>query len=195
MSDELLSRTDGAVHRLTINRPARRNALTPTLARALAQALDRGRGSRARPSSWCFAARAAISRPGSTCIGSVGWARFPPSPSCSAASATFQAAVLAVVRCPVPGPGRGRRHRRGLRARPGARLRPAARVARRQLHLGLRPHGAHPRRRLDLHVAAVWSGSAPRSVSCSRARRSMPPARWPSAWWTRWRTRGSSTRR
>ena len=38
---ELLSQTHGGVHRLTLNRPERRNALTPDLARALAQAIDR----------------------------------------------------------------------------------------------------------------------------------------------------------
>ena len=36
MPEELLSQSDGPVHRLTINRPARRNALTPALARELA---------------------------------------------------------------------------------------------------------------------------------------------------------------
>ena len=40
MADELLSREDGPVHRLTLNRPARRNALTPELAAAIAQELD-----------------------------------------------------------------------------------------------------------------------------------------------------------
>jgi 2-(1,2-epoxy-1,2-dihydrophenyl)acetyl-CoA isomerase len=37
---ELMSQFDGSVHRLTLNRPARRNALTPQLARALAQEID-----------------------------------------------------------------------------------------------------------------------------------------------------------
>jgi enoyl-CoA hydratase/carnithine racemase len=41
MSDELLSQADGVVHRLTINRPARRNALIPEVARAIATELDR----------------------------------------------------------------------------------------------------------------------------------------------------------
>ena len=40
MADELLSREDGPVHRLTLNRPERRNALTPELAAAVAQELD-----------------------------------------------------------------------------------------------------------------------------------------------------------
>jgi 2-(1,2-epoxy-1,2-dihydrophenyl)acetyl-CoA isomerase len=37
---ELISEPDGPVHRLIINRPARRNALTPGLARALAQEIE-----------------------------------------------------------------------------------------------------------------------------------------------------------
>jgi 2-(1,2-epoxy-1,2-dihydrophenyl)acetyl-CoA isomerase len=41
MSQDLLSHADGPVHRLTLNRPERRNALTPTLARELAEELDR----------------------------------------------------------------------------------------------------------------------------------------------------------
>jgi 2-(1,2-epoxy-1,2-dihydrophenyl)acetyl-CoA isomerase len=40
MMDELLSEAEGAIHRLTINRPARRNALTPEIARAIARELD-----------------------------------------------------------------------------------------------------------------------------------------------------------
>ena len=41
MSHELLSQADGRIHRLTLNRPERRNALTPDLARELAEELDR----------------------------------------------------------------------------------------------------------------------------------------------------------
>ena len=37
---ELSSEFDGSIHRLTLNRPARRNALTPDLARALAQEIE-----------------------------------------------------------------------------------------------------------------------------------------------------------
>lgn len=40
-SDELLSRPDGSAWRLTINRPARRNALTPDLTAAIAAEVDR----------------------------------------------------------------------------------------------------------------------------------------------------------
>ena len=41
MADELLSESDGVAHRLTVNRPARRNALTPALARRIAEEIDR----------------------------------------------------------------------------------------------------------------------------------------------------------
>jgi len=41
MSQDLLSDADGPTHRLTLNRPERRNALTPSLARELAEELDR----------------------------------------------------------------------------------------------------------------------------------------------------------
>jgi 2-(1,2-epoxy-1,2-dihydrophenyl)acetyl-CoA isomerase len=41
VADELLSRPDGPAWRLTINRPARRNALTPALAAALAGEIER----------------------------------------------------------------------------------------------------------------------------------------------------------
>src|ERR1700674_3569007 len=40
MPDELLSRAEGPVYRLTLNRPARRNALTPELARRLSSLID-----------------------------------------------------------------------------------------------------------------------------------------------------------
>jgi enoyl-CoA hydratase/carnithine racemase len=41
MSRDLLSQAEGRVHRLTLHRPERRNALTPALARELADELDR----------------------------------------------------------------------------------------------------------------------------------------------------------
>ena len=40
---ELISQLDGPVHRLILNRPGRRNALTPSLARELAQEIGAGR--------------------------------------------------------------------------------------------------------------------------------------------------------
>lgn len=101
MPDELLARTDGPIHRITIARPARRNALTPSLARAIAEALDqvdeagtaelvvlRGDGGH-------FSAGLDLH-----------WLRqLGDAPSVTQLQhglADFQAAVLAVVRCPVP---------------------------------------------------------------------------------------------
>jgi len=101
MSDELLSRTDGAVRRLTLNRPARRNALTPGLARALAQALDEVEDSGEaelvvlRGAGGHFSAGLDLH-----------WLRslgeLPAVADLQRGLADFQAAILAVVRCPVP---------------------------------------------------------------------------------------------
>ena len=101
MSDELLSRIDGPVHRLTLNRPARRNALTPGLARALAEALDRVEDSGEaelvvlRGTGGHFSAGLDLH-----------WLRslgeLPAVADLQRGLADFQAAVLAVVRCPVP---------------------------------------------------------------------------------------------
>jgi 2-(1,2-epoxy-1,2-dihydrophenyl)acetyl-CoA isomerase len=101
MPDELLSHANGAVHRLTINRPARRNALTPDLARAIAQALEAVEESGEaelvvlRGAGGHFSAGLDLH-----------WLRgLGPTPSVAALQhglADFQAAVLAVVRCPVP---------------------------------------------------------------------------------------------
>ncbi len=101
MSDELLSRTDGPIHRLTINRPGRRNALTPTLARALAQALDEVEVSGEaelvvlRGAGGHFSAGLDLH-----------WLRglgdIPAIAELQHGLADFQAAILAVVRCPVP---------------------------------------------------------------------------------------------
>ena len=101
MSDELLSHADGAVHRLTINRPARRNALTPSLARAIAEALDEvedtGKAELVvlRGAGGHFSAGLDLH-----------WLRSlgetPAISELQRGLADFQAAVLAVVRCPVP---------------------------------------------------------------------------------------------
>jgi len=101
MSDELLSNIDGAIHHLTLNRPARRNALTPALARALAQALDEVETS--------GEAELVVLR-GAGGHFSVGldlhWLRglgeLPAVAELQRGLADFQAAILAVVRCPVP---------------------------------------------------------------------------------------------
>lgn len=101
MPDELLSHADGAVHQLTLNRPARRNALMPDLARAIAGELDRiGEAGQAE----LVVLRGAG---GHFCAGlDLHWFRsLGSSPSALTLRhglADFQAAVLAIVRCPVP---------------------------------------------------------------------------------------------
>ncbi len=101
MSDELLSRAEGAVHRITLNRPARRNALTPSLARAVAEEID--------AVSDAGAARAVVldGAGGHFCTGlDLHWLRdlgdAPAVPDLQHGLSDFQSAVLAVVRCPVP---------------------------------------------------------------------------------------------
>ena len=101
MPDELLSHADGAVHRLTINRPARRNALTPAVARAIVDALDqveeegqaelvvlRGAGGHFSAGLDLHWLRSLGDEPAVTDL--------------QRGLADFQAAALAVVRCPVP---------------------------------------------------------------------------------------------
>ena len=101
MPDDLLSHADGAVHRLTMNRPARRNALVPGLARAIARELDRVADA--------DGAELVILRGagGHFCAGlDLHWLRGlgvqPAVADLQHGLADFQAAVLAVVRCPVP---------------------------------------------------------------------------------------------
>jgi 2-(1,2-epoxy-1,2-dihydrophenyl)acetyl-CoA isomerase len=101
MSDELLSRPDGPVHRLTINRPARRNALTPSLARALAQEIEQVEEA--------GDARVVIlsGAGGHFCAGLdlhwLGSLRGGPSTAeLQHGLSDFQSAVIAIVRCPVP---------------------------------------------------------------------------------------------
>lgn len=101
MSEQLLSREEGPVHRLTLNRPARRNALTPDLAAAIAEELDligvRG------------AAHVVVlgGAGGHFCAGlDLHWLRslgpLPPTAELQRGLGAFQSAVLAVVRCPLP---------------------------------------------------------------------------------------------
>jgi enoyl-CoA hydratase/carnithine racemase len=101
MPDELLSHADGAVHRLTINRPARRNALTPGLARSIARELEEVEES--------GQAELVVLRGGGGHFSAgldLHWLRgLGAAPAVSELQhglADFQAAVLAVVRCPVP---------------------------------------------------------------------------------------------
>lgn len=101
MPGELISVADGEVHRLTISRPGRRNALIPAVVRAIADELDqvaetgtaelvilRGAGghfSAGLDLHWLY---------------SLGDS--PPAAELQRGLADFQAAILAVVRCPVP---------------------------------------------------------------------------------------------
>ena len=101
MSEELLSREDGPVHRLTLNRPARRNALTPDLAAAITRELDlveeRGR------------AHVVVlgGAGGHFCAGlDLHWLRslggVPSLSELQRGLAAFQSAVLAIVGCQLP---------------------------------------------------------------------------------------------
>jgi enoyl-CoA hydratase/carnithine racemase len=101
MAEELLSREDGAVHRLTLNRPERRNALTPDLAGAVARELDLivERGT----------AHVVVlgGAGGHFCAGlDLHWLRslggVPPAAQLQRGLAAFQSAVLAIVRCQLP---------------------------------------------------------------------------------------------
>jgi 2-(1,2-epoxy-1,2-dihydrophenyl)acetyl-CoA isomerase len=101
MSDELLSREEGPVHRLTLNRPARRNALTPDLAGAIARELDliEERG----------AAQVVVlgGAGGHFCAGlDLHWLRslgaLPSTADLQRGLSHFQSAVLSIVRCPLP---------------------------------------------------------------------------------------------
>ena len=101
MAEELLSREDGSVHRLTLNRPERRNALTPDLAAAVAEELD------------LIEERGAASvvvlngAGGHFCAGlDLRWLRslgpVPPAAQLQRGLAAFQSAVLAIVGCQLP---------------------------------------------------------------------------------------------
>lgn len=97
----LLSQADGPVHRLVLDRPSRRNALTPELARALAAEIDQlGDAGAAH----------VIVLSGSGGHFSAGldlhWLRslgaIPAISDIQHGLSDFQSAVLAVVRCPIP---------------------------------------------------------------------------------------------
>ena len=101
MPEELLSREEGLVHRLTLNRPARRNALTPDLAGAIASELElvEERG----------AAQVVVlgGAGGHFCAGlDLHWLRSlgaaPSVGDLQRGLGQFQSAVLAIVRCPIP---------------------------------------------------------------------------------------------
>lgn len=101
MTEELLSRTEGPVHRITINRPARRNALTPALAREMAQRLD------SVEENGGVELVVVTGAAGHFCAGlDLSWLRSLGGTATvqdlQRGLGDFQAAVLAVVRCPVP---------------------------------------------------------------------------------------------
>ncbi len=100
MSDELLTRSDGLVRRLTLNRPRRRNALTPDLARELAAQLDEVEET--GNTELVILAGAG----GHFCAGlDLHWLQSLGDTTTSALQrglGDFQSAVLAIVRCPVP---------------------------------------------------------------------------------------------
>lgn len=101
MSEELLSREEGPLHRLMLNRPGRRNALTPDLARAIVGELEliEERG----------AAQVVVlgGAGGHFCAGlDLHWLRslgpLPSPAQLQGGLGDFQSAVLAIVRCPLP---------------------------------------------------------------------------------------------
>ena len=98
---ELVSESDGLIHRLTLNLPARRNALTPGLARGLAQEIEEiGEVGEARVILLSGAG-------GHFCAGlDLHWLRSlgatPSVTDLQHGLSDFQSAVIAIVRCPVP---------------------------------------------------------------------------------------------
>lgn len=101
MSEELLSQSDGPVHRLTLNRPARRNALTPALARALAQQIEQvEEGGNARVILLSGAGNHFCAGLDLHWLQSLG--ETPRIGDLQHGLSDFQSAVLAIVRCPLP---------------------------------------------------------------------------------------------
>ena len=93
--------------------------------------------------------------------------------------------MLAIVRCPGPGPRGGRGDRRRVRPRPRPRLRSAARRRRSPPSPPPLPAWAWcPTAARPSPCPGSWA-SVRRSGCCWPGRRSTPPARRPSGWWTR----------
>src|SRR4051812_26782057 len=98
---ELMSQPDGPVHRLTLNRPARRNALTPGMARGLAQEIEQiEEAGQARVILLSGAG-------GHFCAGlDLHWldslGETPAVSDLQHGLGDFQSAVLAIVRSPIP---------------------------------------------------------------------------------------------
>lgn len=98
---ELMSQSDGPIHRLTLNRPARRNALTPGVARALAQEIEQIEET--------GGARVILlaGAGGHFCAGlDLRWldslGETPRIADLQHGLSDFQSAVIAIVRCPIP---------------------------------------------------------------------------------------------
>ena len=98
---ELVSEPDGPIHRLTLNIPSRRNAITPAHARSLAQEIEQVEEA--------GEARVILlsGSGGHFCAGlDLHWLRsLGPNPSVADLQhglSDFQSAVIAIVRCPVP---------------------------------------------------------------------------------------------
>lgn len=100
MTEELHSLADGRILRLTINRPARRNSLTPDLARELTRRLDEVEAG--AQSELVILTGAG----GHFCAGlDLNWLRGGEAATVhdlQRGLGDFQSAVLAIVRCPVP---------------------------------------------------------------------------------------------
>jgi enoyl-CoA hydratase/carnithine racemase len=98
---ELISEFDGPIHRLTLNRPARRNAITPGVARGLAQEIEQiEEAAEARVILLSGAG-------GHFCAGlDLHWldslGERPGIADLQHGLSDFQSAVLAIVRCPIP---------------------------------------------------------------------------------------------
>jgi 2-(1,2-epoxy-1,2-dihydrophenyl)acetyl-CoA isomerase len=101
MTQELSHVTDGPVHRLTLDRTARRNALTPGLARELSEAIE-------QISEEVEAGVVLLSGAGGHfCAGlDLHWLRslggMPSVAELQRGLSAFQSAVLAIARCPLP---------------------------------------------------------------------------------------------
>ena len=100
MTEELHARADGSAWRITVNRPDRRNALTPELAGEIADAVEKGARSGA-------AAVLLEGAGGHFCAGlDLRWlaalGAAPPPSEIRAGLEQFQAAILAIVRAPIP---------------------------------------------------------------------------------------------
>ena len=98
---ELVSEADGPIHRLTLNIPSRRNALTPGLTRSLAQEIEQIE-ERAEARVILLSGTG-----GHFCAGlDLHWLRsLGANPSVSELQhglGDFQSAIIAIVRCPVP---------------------------------------------------------------------------------------------